>query len=149
MQEKINQFKLYIKSIGNRVDFDWGAFWFQCNDLTRAWLHYVWLPQYARLWSKWVIYIAWNPNAYLPKPLRWVKNDPKDKYQVPKPWDIVILNRPSVTGHIAIVENVYPWQNRIDIFEQNWGNWNWNWLWSNACRTRSITYVNVMWWITR
>jgi hypothetical protein len=141
MYEK--QLAIFIKErTGKRVDFDWGAFWYQCNDLTRKRLQVIWLPQYKPLGDNGVKYIAQYPSKYLVEPLKWVKNTP---LWVPKPWDIVILSQPTATGHIAVV--VRADINSVRIFEQNGGKWSWTWLWVDACRERTLTYKTVLGWI--
>jgi len=131
-----------------KVDFD-GARGFQCSDLARQRLKERDQIQYKPLGDKWVKYIALNPDYYLPKPLTRVKNEITKPNQIPKRWDIVILNIPSKTWHIAIVTWATPWVNSLTIFEQNAWKWSGTWEGSDACRLRTITYKNVLWRITR
>lgn len=133
---------------GKRVDYDW-SFWYQCNDLTRQRLKERDQIQYRALWERWVKYIAQGPEYYLKKPLEWIKNDIKKPNQIPKRWDIVILNIPASTWHIAIVTWTTPWVNSLTIFEQNAWRWSNTWQGSDSCRLRTITYRNVMGRITR
>lgn len=134
------------KRENKKVDYD-NSFGYQCNDLTRQRLKERWLPQYKKLWANWVIEIARNPDYYVVAPLKRVKNNPRATNQVPKRWDIVIFNKPSVTGHIAIVTASTIGLNSFRVFEQNAWYWLWTWLWGDACKQRVKTYKNVMWWI--
>lgn len=141
MYEK--QLAIFIKEFtGERVDFDWWAFGYQCNDLTRKWLQVIWLPQYKPLGNNGVKYIAQFPSKYMVDPLKWVKNTP---LWVPKPWDIVIFSTPVATWHIAVVVRANI--NSVRFFEQNGGKWSGTWLWTDACRERTLPYKTVLWWI--
>ena len=132
------------KREGKRIDFDNFA-GYQCNDLTRQWLKERGLPQYKALGDNWVKNIAFNPNYFIPKPLKWVKNNQRATNQVPKRGDIIIFSQPSKTGHIAIVVWSTIWLNSIRVFEQNASLGTGTWLYWDACKQRTKTYKYVMW----
>jgi hypothetical protein len=146
MIDKLQQF--IAKLNGWRIDRD-KRFGYQCNDLTREWLTFLWLTQYKALGDNGVKLIALNPTYYLPNPLKRIKNNPKDPNQTPKSGNIIIFSQPSATGHIAIVVWATTWVNSITIFEQNAGTGSMSWKWSDACRISKKTYKNVLWRITR
>lgn len=131
------------KWLWKRIDYDWGAFGYQCNDLTRQRLKELWLPQYKALGNNGCKLIALRPDKYIVKPLEWEKNDIRKPNQIPKPWDIIIFSIPKATGHIAVVAWATSWVNSITIFEQNAWKWSTTGLWSDACRIRKVTYANV------
>ena len=88
-------------------------------------------------------YFAIQPNKYLVAWQKYIKNTPT---WVPKEWDAIIFNQPSLTWHIAIV--VEADVNKMKIFEQNFWSGNWDGKWNNAPRFRTTNYKNVMWRIT-
>lgn len=146
--DNLDKFIEKVKAMGNRIDYDWWKFGFQCNDLTRAWLQYLGITQYKPLGNNGCKLVALYPEKYLVTPLKRVKNDPKKPNQVPKRGDIVIFNIPKETGHIAIITGAIPWSNTFGVFEQNAWRWSTTWQWTDACILRTKSYNNVYWWIT-
>jgi hypothetical protein len=131
--------------LGNRIDFD-GGFGYQCTDLARAYVQWVWgksttiyggnggaVEAYRRFPD------AIGQGGYAEK----IANNPFDVNQVPKQGDIIVFDATSWNpyGHISIVDSAPNGVNYFVSIDQNAGSGTGDGVGLNAIRKVSHSYT--------
>ena len=76
----------------------------------------------------------------------WIKVE-AGWHQLPRPGDIIFWNKKFTawTWHVAVVAEVYKWEDRITVLEQN-GVGSSTWFGADAIRLKDYTYKNLSGW---
>ena len=107
--------------LGTAIDYDW-VYWHQCVDLVKDYSEKVLNIPLGSFWGS--ALTGWQNFSNTFSVDKWDKvvNNYNDPEQVPEEWDIIFFKWWEY-WHTGVVLKSYVWENRIDILEQNVGNW--------------------------
>jgi hypothetical protein len=142
----MNALEKYISKYAGSTDIEeTEAYWTQCVALVK---HYsnevIWVP----LGSFWgTARTGWDNESNTFPASKWdkVPNDITKPDQLPNIWDIIFIETPYYADHTAIVRNTFWTENKIEVFEQNTGNWDGE-GYDDRARVNTYTYNNVLGW---
>lgn len=125
------------------IDVDW-VYWSQCVDLIKKYtIDVFWITLWTFWWSA---KSGWNNKSNTFPEDEWekIENNYDDEDQTPKAWDIIFWWY-GTYGHVWIVINWFKGENKIEVFNQNTGNWNWTWY-DDRSRIENNTYNQCLGW---
>lgn len=133
-----------IKNIGKPIDTDL-MYWHQCVDMVKDYSNKVlWIKVWSFWWST---KTGWIWNTFRRKEFQRYVTIPWKYDFFPLRGDIVFFNI-WIYWHVGVVTESFPWGERFEILEQNWGNGDGKWS-DDFIQRKIYGYKNLVGWIRK